>query len=106
MPIKDKGQVGTEFLVDGDGSPELKTRVMTRDQKNYYHSRHFLHEAYGFGSAAAEVHIDERIMMSLKGGRSDDIVEIARRGDKSTIIEGGVRPMETGDGSDKYRTKS
>lgn len=100
---KDKGMIGTEFLTDGENKPEQKTRVMTRDQKNYYHSRHWLAEVFLWDSAQKEAAIDQRVMMSYKGGRSDDIVEIARRGDKSAFIEGGVRPLDNAD--DRYKAR-
>jgi hypothetical protein len=85
----------TKFLTTGTSQTDEKTRVMSKEQKDFYVLFEYLGSKDGldlkFYQTIAD--IDMRVMMSYEGRRSDDVVTALSR-----IIQGesenvGLQPI-------------
>lgn len=91
MP-EDPGVISAIFLKEGDKNPDIKTQVVNKQQKNYTSAYQYLHECYGFKFAKKTVEADDRRMMSFKGARAEQMVEVGKKTDRTPWIEAGPRP--------------
>jgi len=94
----------TNWLTEVPAEKEAGTRLMSREQKAFY---------LGYSALATEldlpffrniVELDERLMMSYQGRRSDDVVEALRSVKEPDRVMSGVQPV-TEELRKRYRTE-
>lgn len=93
---KDPKLIVTETLAQSNEDPaicETKTRVMSRQQKEWDGAQARLVHALGWGWLQVEKIQDERLMMSHQGRRSDDLVEVAKSAADNRMLTRGIQSM-------------
>jgi len=86
----------TRFITDGTTAPDEKTRVMSKEQLEFYYAYTFLgsEEGLGIGMYKELVEIDQRLMMSYKGLRSDDVVHALTSLQEKEDENVGLQPLK------------
>lgn len=83
----------TNFITTGGKSPEEKTRIMCKEQAEFYYAYLNLGAEPGLEFFKEEAERDMRLMMSLEGKRSDDIVEMFKHIDRTDMFDVGLQPI-------------
>jgi hypothetical protein len=85
----------TRFLTEGTKQSDEKTRVMSKEQKDFYLLFEFLGSKLGLDLAFYKeiAEIDMRVMMSYQGRRSDDVVMALSRLVQSESENVGLQPI-------------
>ena len=83
----------TKWLTEGKDDPNEKTRVMTKEQLEFYYVYLSLSKIHGIHFYKDIVEIDEQLMMSHKGQRSDDVVKALVGVEKEKEEDAGIQPI-------------
>lgn len=83
----------TEFITTGEDNPDQKTRLTCKEQLEFYYSYMNLGAEPGLEFFREEAERDMRLMMSLEGKRSDDIVEMFKTLREFPEMDIGLQPV-------------
>jgi hypothetical protein len=81
----------TDWITQGKTEPGEKTRVLSREQLEYYYAYSILGEEFDFFKRFAE--IDMRLMISFKGKSREEIIQalVGMTDEESEDV--GIRPV-------------
>jgi len=88
--MADPKSAGMDWLVKGTEKPAEKTRMQSREQKEYYDGYIFVAEILDLPWLQKDAERDMVYMESFKGKRSDDIVEVVKGTDNKASLAVGI----------------
>ena len=94
MTNLDPKQRLTEWLTAVDAKDEAGTRLMSKEQKNFYLGYKALGQELDIPFFIDIINLDERLMAAYQGRRSDDVVEALRSVKQEDKVNTGVQPVQ------------
>jgi hypothetical protein len=94
MATEDPKTKLTNWLTAVPAEDESGTRLMSKEQKDFYVGYKALGRELDIPFFEKIVDLDERLMMAYQGRRSDDVVESLRSVKQEDKINTGVQPVQ------------
>jgi len=85
----------TDWITKGKEQTEEKTRVMSKEQLEFYYGYTSLgfEETFGLKMYEKLAQLDQTLMMAYKGGRSDDVVHALTCATEAEETDTGIQPL-------------
>jgi hypothetical protein len=92
MPDDPKTKL-TQWLTEGAEDPTEKSRIMSKEQAEFYHAYRFMAKVLKIPEYQEFVEIDEVIMEAYQGKRSEEVVSAMKSIGDATASDVGKQPL-------------